>query len=129
MAPKRNYKLVHETMVEKCTQDLDVPFETIGEDKQKDFEEQKNCDNRDDHENEEEQLGIVLFTPKQWEVLFKMNRPDFTRLVEALKRGSFKNVGFKPVKPRNFDGVRYQKVVDVWLAKMEDYFHASNVGQ
>jgi hypothetical protein len=34
-----------------------------------------------------------------------MNRPDFTKLVVALKRGSSKAVGFKPAKPRNFDGV------------------------
>jgi len=35
-----------------------------------------------------------------------MNRPNFTELVEALKGGSFKSVGFKPVKPGNFDGAR-----------------------
>jgi hypothetical protein len=34
-----------------------------------------------------------------------MNRPDFTELVAALKGGSSKGVGFKFVKPRNFDGV------------------------
>jgi hypothetical protein len=49
---------------------------------------------------------VVLFTPKQLEVLLKMNRPDFTKLVEALKGRSSKSVGFKPVKPRNFDGVQ-----------------------
>jgi hypothetical protein len=35
-----------------------------------------------------------------------MHRPDFTKLVEALKGGSFISVGFKSTKPRNFDGVR-----------------------
>jgi hypothetical protein len=57
-----------------------------------------------------------------------MNRPDFNKLVVALKGGSSKGVGFKPAKPRNFDGARERKVVDVWLAEMEDYFHAAKVG-
>jgi hypothetical protein len=38
-------------------------------------------------------------------------------------------VGFKPTKLGNFHGVRDQKVVDVWLAEMEDYFHATKVGR
>ncbi len=46
----------------------------------------------------------------------------------ALKRGSSKGVGFKPAKPRNFDGVWDRKVVDVWLAEMEDYLHAVEIG-
>jgi hypothetical protein len=58
-----------------------------------------------------------------------MNRLDFTKLVAALKRGSSKGVGFKPIKPRNFDKVQGQKVVNVWLAKMEDYFHATKIGR
>jgi hypothetical protein len=57
-----------------------------------------------------------------------MNRLDFIELVEALKGGSSMNVGFKFVKPRNFDGVQDQKVVDVWVVKMEDYLHAAKVG-
>jgi hypothetical protein len=56
-----------------------------------------------------------------------MNRPNFTELVAALKGGSSKGVGFKPAKPRNFDRVRDQKVVDVWLVEMEDYLHATKV--
>jgi hypothetical protein len=39
------------------------------------------------------------------EVLLKLNRPDFIKLVTALKGGSLKGVGFKPVKP----GVQDQK--------------------
>jgi hypothetical protein len=31
MAPKMTCKLIHETMVEEPTQDLDVPFEAIRE--------------------------------------------------------------------------------------------------
>jgi hypothetical protein len=58
-----------------------------------------------------------------------MNRPNFTELVVALKRRLSKGVGFKLVKLGNFDRVRNQKVVDVWLAKMEDYLHAAKVGQ
>jgi hypothetical protein len=58
-----------------------------------------------------------------------MKRPDFTELVEALKGGLSKSVGFKPIKLGNFDGVRDPKVVDVWVAKMEDYLHVAKVGQ
>jgi hypothetical protein len=45
---------------------------------------------------------MVLFTPKQLEVILKMNRLDFTELVAALKGGSSKGVGFKHVEPENF---------------------------
>jgi hypothetical protein len=58
-----------------------------------------------------------------------MNTPDFTELVIALKGGSSKELGFKPAKLGNFDGVRDRKVVDAWLAEMEDYFHAAKVGR
>ncbi len=57
-----------------------------------------------------------------------MNRPDFTELVAALKGGSSKGVRFKPTKPRNFDRIWDQKVVDIWFSKMEDYLHATKVG-
>jgi hypothetical protein len=42
-----------------------------------------------------------------------MNKPDFIKLVKAFKKGSYKGVGFKPVKLGNFDDVRDRKVVDV----------------
>jgi hypothetical protein len=58
-----------------------------------------------------------------------MNRPDFTELVVTLKGGSSKGVGFKPTKLGNFDGVQHQKVVDAWLAEMEDYVHVAKVRQ
>jgi hypothetical protein len=54
MAPKRTCKLVQEAMVEKPTQDLDVPSEAIREEEQKDYEEQEDHENHNDHENEEE---------------------------------------------------------------------------
>jgi len=92
-------------MVEESTQDLDVPFEAIKEKEQEDFEKQENRENFGDHENEKERPTTVLFTPKQLEVLFKINRPNFIKLVAAFKRGSSKGVGFKPTKPVNFDGV------------------------
>ncbi len=50
-----------------------------------------------------------------------MNRPDFTKVVVALKGGSSKGVGFKLAKPGNFDGIRDWKVIDLGLAEMEDY--------
>ncbi len=58
-----------------------------------------------------------------------MNRPDFNELVAALKGGSSKNAGFQLAKPGNFDGVHDRKVVDVWLAEMENYIHAAKVGR
>ncbi len=56
-----------------------------------------------------------------------MNRPDFIELVTALKGGPSKNPRYQPAKPGNFDGVHDRKVVDAWLAKMEDYIHAAKV--
>jgi hypothetical protein len=58
-----------------------------------------------------------------------MNRLDFNELVAALKGRSSKGVEFKPATPGNFDGARDRKVVDAWLAEMEDYLHAAKVGQ
>jgi hypothetical protein len=58
-----------------------------------------------------------------------MNRFDFIRLVETFKGGSSKSVRFKLAKLGNFHGVQNQKVADVWLGEMEDYFHAAKVGR
>jgi hypothetical protein len=58
-----------------------------------------------------------------------MNRLDFIELVAAFKGRSSKGIGFKPAKPENFDGVQDRKVIDAWLAKMEDYLHVAKVGQ
>jgi hypothetical protein len=49
--------------------------------------------------------------------------------VEALKRGSSKNVAFEPAKLGNFDGVWDQKVINVWFTKMEEFFHVAKVGR
>jgi len=126
---KKTRKPVQETVVEKPTQDLDVPSEAIKEEEQKGSEDKGDRENLDDHESEEEQSNAILFSPEQLEVLLKLNRPDFNELVVALKGGSCKGVEFKPTKPVTFDGARDRKVVDVWLAKMEDYFHAAKVGR
>jgi hypothetical protein len=61
------------------------------------------------------------------EVFLKMNRPDFSELVVALKGGASKDARFQPAKPRNFDGARDRKVVDAWLAEMEDYLHVARL--
>jgi hypothetical protein len=114
-------------MVEKPTQYLDVPSEAIREEEQKDSKEQGDRENHDDYENEEEQPPTILFTLEQLEVLLIMNRPNFNKLVAPLKGGSSKGIGFKPAKLGNFDGVQDRKVVDAWLAKMEDYFHATKI--
>jgi hypothetical protein len=63
------------------------------------------------------------------EVLFKMNRPDFSELVTTLKGRASKDARFQPAKPETFDGARDRKVVDTWLAEMEDYLHAAKVGR
>jgi len=96
---------MQETIVEKSTQDLEIPPKSIREEKQEDSEEQETQEDHDDHESEKEQPTTVLFTPKQLEVLLKMNRPDFSELVVALKGGLSKGVGFQPAKPGNFYGV------------------------
>jgi hypothetical protein len=72
---------------------------------------------------------LFLFTQEQLEVLLKMGRPDFGELVAALKTGATKGERFQPAKPRNFDGAPDRKVVDVWLAEMDDYLHAAKVGR
>ncbi len=86
MAPKKNHKQTQETMLEKPIKDWVVPLKSIGE------EEPRTREDQDELENEEEQQSSILFTPEQLEVLLKMNRPDFSELVAALKGGSSKNV-------------------------------------
>ncbi len=58
-----------------------------------------------------------------------MNRPDFSELVVAHKGGSSKNARYQPAKLGNFNGARDRKVVDAWLAEMENYVHAAKVGR
>ncbi len=58
-----------------------------------------------------------------------MNRTNFSELVAAFKGGSSKNAGYQPAKSGDFDGAHDRKVVDVWLAEMEDYIHAAKVGR
>jgi len=58
-----------------------------------------------------------------------MNKPNFNELVVTFKGRASKDAKFQPVKPGNFDGAHDRKVVDVWVAEMEDYLHATKVGQ
>jgi hypothetical protein len=81
MAPKKNRKQAQETMLKEPIEDRVVPLESIGE------EEPKTREDQDEPKSEEEQWSSVLFTQEQLEVLLKMNRPDFSELVAALKRG------------------------------------------
>jgi hypothetical protein len=67
-------------MIEEPIQDREIPSKAIREEEQDDSKEQEDQENHDDHENEKEQPTIILFTPEQLEVLFKMNRPDFSEL-------------------------------------------------
>jgi hypothetical protein len=108
-------------MLEEPVDDRVAPPESIGE------EEPMPREDQDEPQSEEEQRSSVLFTQEQLEVLLKMGRADFGELVAALKIGAAKGERFQPAKPGNFDGAR--KVVDAWLAKMDDYIHAAKVGR
>jgi hypothetical protein len=83
-------------MVEEPIEDRVVLPESIGE------EEPKTRVDQDEPESEKEQRSLVLFTPKQLEVLLKMNRPDFGELVAAFKTGTSKGERFQPATPGNF---------------------------
>ncbi len=122
MAPKKNRKQAQDTMVGEPDEDRVVPPESIGE------EEPRTREDQNEPKSEEEQRSSVLFTPEQLEVL-KMNRPDFGELVVAFKTGTSKGERFQLAKPGNFDGARDRKVVDAWLAKMDDYLHVAKVGR
>jgi len=108
-------------MLEKPTEEQVAPSECIGE------EEPRTQEDQDEPESEEEQRSSVLFTPEQLEVLLKMNRLDFSELVATLKGGSSKSARFQLAKFGNFNGAHDRKVVDAWLAEMEDYIHATKV--
>ncbi len=112
-----------EAMLGEPVKDLVVPPESIGE------EEPTTQEDQDEPESEDTQRSSVLFTQEQLEVLLKMNRPDFGELVAALKLGASKNERFQSTKLENFDGARDRKVVDAWLAEMDDYIHAAKVGR
>jgi len=105
MAPKKNRKQAQKTMLEEPNEDRVVPPESIGE------EEPRTPEDQDEPESEE-QRSLVLFTQEQLEVLFKMNRPNFSELVAALKGGASKDARFQPAKLGNFDGAYDQKVMD-----------------
>jgi hypothetical protein len=115
MAPKKNRKQAEEAMLGEPIEDLVVSPESIGE------EESTTWEDQDEPGSEDTQRSSVLFTQEQLEVLLKMNRPNFGELVAALKTGASKSERFQPAKPRNFDGARDRKVVDAWLAEMDDY--------
>jgi hypothetical protein len=109
-------------MLEEPAEDQVAALESIGE------EEPRLREDQDEPESEE-QRSSVLFTREQFEVLLKMGRPDFGELVAALKTGVAKGERFQPAKPGNFDGARDRKVVDAWLAEMDDYIHAAKVNR
>jgi hypothetical protein len=110
-------------MLEEPNKDQTILPKSIGK------EEPKTREDQDEPKSEEEQQSSVLFTQERLEILLKMNRPDFSELVAALKRGASKDARFQPTKPGNLDGARDRTVVDAWLAEMEDYLHATKVGR
>jgi hypothetical protein len=122
MAPKKNRKQSQDSLLEEPVEDRVAPLEFIGE------EEPMPREDQDEPESKEEQRSSVLFTQEQLEVLLKMGRPDFSELVAALKTESAKGERFQPAKPENF-GACDHKVVDAWLAEMDDYIHAAKVGR
>jgi len=109
-------------MLEEPVEDRVALLESIGE------EEPMPREDQEKPKSEEEQRSSVLFTQEQLEVLLKMGRPHFGVLVAALKTGVTKGERFQRMKPGNFDGARDHKVVDVWLAEMDNYLHAAKVG-
>ncbi len=123
MAPKKNRKQLQDTILEEPAEDQVASPESIGE------EEPRLREDQDEPESDEEARSSVLFTQEQLEVLLKMGRPDFGELVAAFKTGVAKGERFQPAKPGNFDGARDRKVVDAWLAEMDDYIHAAKVGR
>ncbi len=110
-------------MLGEPVEDLVVLPKSIREEEPTTWEDQDELGSEDTHRSS------ILFTQEQLEVLFKMNRPDFGELVAALKSGASKNERFQPAKLGNFDGARDRKVVDAWLAEMDDYIHAAKVGR
>ncbi len=122
-APKKTPKPPQDSVLEEPVDDQVAPAESIEE------EEPMPREDRAEPESEEEQRSSVLFTPEQLEVLLKMGRPDFGELVAALKTGVAKGERFQLAKPRNFDGAHDRKVVDAWLAEMDDYLHVAKVGR
>jgi hypothetical protein len=110
-------------MLEEPVDDRVAPPESIGE------EEPMPREDQDEPESEEEQRSSVLFTQEQLEVLLKMGMPEFGELMVALKMGAAKGERFQPAKPGNFDGTRDRKVVDAWLAEMDDYIIAAKVSR
>jgi hypothetical protein len=124
MAPKKNRKQLQDSVLEEPVDDPVAPPESIGE------EEPMPREDRDELESEEgEQTSSVLFTPEQLEILLNMSRPNFGVLVAALKTRAAKGERFQPAKPGNFDGARDCKVVDAWLAEMDNYLHTAKVGR
>jgi len=123
MAPKKNRKQASETRPEETVEDQVAPLESIGE------EEPRLREDQEEPESEEEPRSSVLFIQEQLEVLLKMGRPDFGELVAALKTGAAKGERFQPTKLGNFDGPHDRKVVDAWLAEMDNYLHAAKVGR
>jgi hypothetical protein len=57
-----------------------------------------------------------------------MNRPDFIKLVEALKGGTFKSVGFKPTKPENLMGSEIKRLWMLGLWKWRTTFMLPELG-
>jgi hypothetical protein len=88
MTPKKNQKQAQDTMLEEPNKDCVIPSESIGE------EEQRTREDQDEPESEEEQRSSILFTEEQLEVVLKMNKPNFSELVVALKGGASKDVWF-----------------------------------
>jgi hypothetical protein len=110
-------------MLEEPVEDQVAPSESIWE------EELRPQEDQDEPKNEEEQRSSILFTQEQLEVLLKMGRLDFGELVVALKTGVSQGERFQPAKLGNFDGACDRKVVDAWLAEMDNYIHAAKVGR
>jgi hypothetical protein len=121
MEPKKNRKQAQETMLEKPIENRGVPLESTRE------EEPITREDQDEPKSEQEQQSSILFTPEQLEVLLKMNRLDLSELVAAFL--VIQKCGIPTGQTREFRWCPRPKVVDAWFAEMEDYIHATKVGQ
>jgi hypothetical protein len=88
MASKNNRKQAQKTMLEEHIENQIVLPKSIRE------EEPRTREDQDEPESEEEQRSSILFTQEQLEVLLKINRPDISELVTALKGEASKDARF-----------------------------------
>jgi hypothetical protein len=92
MAPKRTRKLVHETMVEEPTQDLNVPYEALVRRNKKILKDNKTMRTTMTMKIKRSNQPHSFSLQNNWRFLLEMSMLDFIGLVTAFKGGSSKGV-------------------------------------